>query len=122
MANFIEQWKDIDVSFAQLLTEYGFVDVPDLRKLSMQSEEDKWFVQNVTSVPKPKGKAHDYMQMYRLLHKSTLRQLYEQGLFSSEYLVAVEKVIKENKTRKDTSMDYLREVLLDLYFKDTSAS
>ena len=61
MANFIEQWKEIDFGSAQSLTKYGYIDVPDLRKLSMWSEEDRWFVQNVTSVPKPKGKAYDHM-------------------------------------------------------------
>ena len=60
--------------------------------------------------------------MRRLLNKSTLRILYERGLFSSQYLVAIDKLIKENKTRNETLIDYLREVLLDIYFIDTSAS
>ena len=52
----------------------------------MDSEDDQEFARNLNDIPKPTGKAYDYMQMERLLNKSTLRKLYEVGLYESQYL------------------------------------
>ena len=57
------------------------VETPDLRWLTMESEEDIIFVRNTPNVPKPAGKEYDYIQMSRLLTKSTLRKLYDLKLF-----------------------------------------
>ena len=44
----------------------------------MDVEEDVWFVKTIKTVPKPKkGKSYDYMQLNRLLQKSTLKVLEE---------------------------------------------
>ena len=44
----------------------------------MDVEEDIWFVQTIKVVPKPKkGLSYDYMQLNRLLQKSTLKTLEE---------------------------------------------
>lgn len=48
MVQFINKWKKLDIKYAQSLKitdQDGFViDVPDLRKLTMDSEDDIWFV------------------------------------------------------------------------------
>ena len=54
---FIANWKKEDIRFAESI---GFDDngeyeikVPELRKLTMESEEDEWFVRHSIHVPKP---------------------------------------------------------------------
>ena len=60
-----------------------------LRKLSMELEDDYWFIETVGEVPKPTGEFeidYDYMLMKKLFTKSTLRYLYDEQLFKSPYL------------------------------------
>ena len=61
----------------------------------MESEDDKWFVQNCTEIPMPKGKPYDHMQMSRLLSPGALWKLYEEKFFSSDSLDAIEKCFIE---------------------------
>ena len=57
----------------------------------MDSEDDLEFVRNLKDIPKPTGKAYDYMQMERLLSKSKLRILYDEGLYKNQYLSTIEE-------------------------------
>ena len=71
MIKFIQEWKKLDTRFAELLDGNGNIEIPGLRKLSMESEDDRWFVQtNSNELPKPTGKEYDHMQMSRLLYGS----------------------------------------------------
>ena len=73
----------------------------------MDVEEDFWFVKTIKTVPKPKkGKSYDYMQLNRLLEKSTLKLLEENFIQTSEYLLILKKQITGNTY----------EVLIELYF------
>ena len=60
MKEFVDKWKELNTRFA-LTLKYdrnlcrNVVDLPDLRKLTMESEEDVWFVEKTSQVPRPEG-------------------------------------------------------------------
>ena len=91
MAKFMNRWKTLHTRYAMSLRDKDqdgnqidiVIEQPDLRKLTMESEDDRDFVNNFTDIPKPTGKLYDYMQMERLLSKSTLRKLYNENLYKS---------------------------------------
>ena len=91
MLKFINKWKKLDERFALSLRntdqDNNFIDTiiekPELRKLTMDSEDDQEFIRNLKVIPKTTGKAYDYMQMERLLSKSILRRLYDKGLYEN---------------------------------------
>ena len=94
------------------------IEQPDLRRLNKEYDDDKEFVRNFKEIPKPTGKAYDYMQMERLLSKSTLRTLYNEGLYKSQYLATIDKMMVA-RTEKDDALTVLpRELLIDLFFHD----
>ena len=54
--------------------------------------------------------------MSRLLNKSTLRKLYEQKLFTTEYLATIEKVMQKDEKSDSVSAQKLKDFFIDLYF------
>ena len=71
----------------------------ELRQLTMEEEEDEWFVWFITGkiiIPKPSGKQqidYDYMQMSRLLSKQTQIDLNNQYIQTSRYLNLIKRII-----------------------------
>ena len=61
----------------------------------MDSEDDKEFVRNLRDIPKPTGKAYDYMQMERLLSKYTLRYLHNLKVYKNQYLANIKEIMVE---------------------------
>ena len=63
----------------------------ELRTLSMgkgmEDNDDKWFVQNLTVIPRPEnGKQYDYMLLDHLVSINTQRKLKEKQLIQNKYL------------------------------------
>lgn len=59
----------------------------------LEINEDEWFIETIKSIPKPKGKEHDYIQFDRYMSKNTQSKLIDIPIMPSKYLNELKKKI-----------------------------
>ena len=69
-----------------------------MRKLSIDDPEDRWFVSMVdpSYLTKPSAQRYDYMQLPRLLSPGTLRYLEDEQIGTSEEMILMKKELPGN--------------------------